>query len=164
VRKRKDRVYEDKPDGIISFDTYERKHTEYTKDEADLEDALIKINDKTDEYQKLGVVIHELAYYAKEIYQKATVDEKRILLSQIFTNLAQDGLEIKPNFTLAVQYLGDWMPKLNSDYEPEKILTTKGKSEDFASLSPIWLRRQDLSTSSRLFSVARIINNLTAFA
>ncbi len=143
-------MYEDKLDGIISLETYERKHSEYTRDEEALEDALIKINDKTDEYQQLGVVIHELAYYAKNIYEKANVDEKRLLLSQLFTNLAQDGLKIKPNFTLAAQYLGDWMPKLNSDYEPEKSLTTKGKTDDFASVSPIWLGGLDSNQDKQL--------------
>ncbi|MCC6934696.1 MAG: recombinase family protein [Candidatus Yanofskybacteria bacterium] len=140
VRRRKDRMYEDKIDGVITLEMYNRKFAEYTAEEGNFETSLAQVSDKSDEYQQLGVVVHELAYKAKQIYEVADVDEKRLLMSQIFTNLVKDGDEIKPNFTLAAKYLADWMPGLNEDYEPEKTLSVKGKAEVFTSAHPHWLR------------------------
>ncbi len=74
-----------------------------------------------------------------EIYKKATVDEKRLLLSQLFTNLVQNRYEIKPNYTSAAEYLANWVPKLNRDYELQKSIITKGETGDFMSASPSWL-------------------------
>ncbi len=78
-----------------------------------------------------------------EIYKKATVDEKRLLLSQLFTNLVQNRYEIKPNYTSAAEYLANWVPKLNRDYELQKSITTKRKTGDFTPASPSWLRGLD---------------------
>ncbi len=141
VRKRKDRMYEDKIDDVITLEMYNRKFAEYTTEEENLEISLAQISDKSDEYQQLGVVIHELAYKAKQIYEVANIDEKRLLISQIFTNLMQNGHEIKPKFTLAAKYLSNWMPELNRDYEPEKTLTTKEKTGVSTPVHPMWLRR-----------------------
>lgn len=141
IRRRKDLIYEDKIDGIISLETYNKKFSEYTTEENNLESSLSRISDNSDEYQNLGVAIHELAYQAKEIYKKATIDEKRLLMRQIFTNIVQDGHKIKPKFTLAAEYLSNWIPKLNQDYEPEKTLTTKEKTGVSTPVHPMWLRR-----------------------
>ena len=140
VRHRKDRLYEDKLDGQIAIDFYERKFAEYSEEEEELEASLAQINGYSDEYQQLGVVIHELAYKARQIYQRASVDEKRLLLSQLFTNLVQDGDRIRPNFTLAAQYLQDWMPKLNQDYELVKSSSTNAKDAALSASRTVWGR------------------------
>ena len=139
VRAQKDKYFEAKIDKQVPIDFCERKIAECIQEEETLEAALAKTSDKHDDYQKLGIAIHELAYKAKEIYEKATTDERRLLLSQLFTNLAQDGLKIKPEFTLAAEYLSSWVP-LNEDYELQKTLTTQGKTGTFVPASPAWLR------------------------
>jgi len=147
VRRRKDKVYEDKVDDQITPQFYKRKFEEYSQEEKNLEDALLKLNDQTDEYQQLGVAIHELAHNGLVIYQKADPDEKRLLMSQFFTNLIQDGHKIKPEYTLAAEYLANWMPKLNENYEPPKMASLKEKtpeSSDVVSFgSGGWIRTSD---------------------
>ncbi len=128
TRKRKDRLYEDKLDGKIDMAFYERKFNDYSVEEKTLEDALIKLNDYTDEYQQLGVAVHELAYKAKAIYEKADPEDKRILMTELFTNLIQNQYEIKPNYTEAANYLATWMPKLNKNYELQKSPSIKEKT------------------------------------
>ena len=128
VRRRKDGLYEDKLDSKIDVQFYERKFEEYSIEVKSLEDALIKLNDHTDEYIQLGAVIHELAFKAKAIYVKATLEEKRLLFSELFTNFIQNEYEIKPNYTLAADYLANWIPKLNENYEPPKSPSIKEKT------------------------------------
>lgn len=135
IRKRKDQIYEDKIDGIIPVELYQRKVAEYVKEEEALEEAIRKTRDSSDDYEEISVAIHKLAYKAKEIYEKATTDEKRLLLSQIFTNILQDGLQIKPEYTIHAQYLAKWTPKLNQDYELQKSVAARGKTGD---LSPVY--------------------------
>jgi len=50
----------------------------------------------------------------------------------------QDGLKIKPNYTLAAEYLATWALKLNKNYELEKSLTTKAKTGNLVPVSTVW--------------------------
>ena len=51
----------------------------------------------------------------------------------------QNGLEIKKNYTSTAQFLLEWIPKLNKDYELAKSKATKGKEVVFATSYPNWL-------------------------
>lgn len=139
ARKQKDKYYEAKINREAPLEYCERKITECTKEEEALEATLMRTGDKNDEFLQLGLAVHELARKSKEIYEKAAVDEKRLLLSQIFTNLIQDELKIKTKYTLAAEFLVKWIPKLNESYEPSKTLATKGEEVVFVTSSPIWL-------------------------
>jgi len=140
VRKRKDQIYEDKIDRKIPVEFYERKFGEYSEEETRLESTLVKLNDKADEYQQLGVAIHELAYKSKVIFEKVGIEDRRLLLSQMVTNLVQNGVTISPNYTKAAQFLSNWLPRLNADYELQKTQSLNRKGEVFASSSPVWRR------------------------
>lgn len=140
VRKQKDKYFDAKISKEVPVEFCERKIAELTADEEALEDTLIKTSDKSDEYQQLGIAIHELAYKSKEIYEKATVDEKRLLMSQLFTNILQNRLEIKPKYTEAAEFLNEWIPKLNEDYELQQTRSGKRKTGIFQPVSPVWLR------------------------
>jgi hypothetical protein len=99
-------------------------------------------DDKT-RYYEAGYKIHELAMKAGEIYRsnKASVDDKRLLLSYAFSNLVLNAEEIRPEYTPAFDFLVNWMPEVNSIFEPEKTLATKGKRDAFAPSHPIVLPR-----------------------
>src|SRR3989344_3314793 len=148
IRKQKDKYFEAKINEKAPLEFCERKIAECVEEESSLESALALASDKSDEFQQLRLVVHELAYKSKEIYEKATIDEKRLLFTQIFTNIVQDGLRIKPNYTLAAEYLATNMPKLNRDYERAKSHTTKGKEVVFATSSPVLCVGQDSNLRS----------------
>ena len=91
----------------------------------------------------MRLIIHELAFNAKEIYEQALTDEKRLLFAQLFTNFAQNVHEIKPNYNLACQYLLEWIPKLNEAYELKKSLVSPIQRSDFDSKYKTLLRTWD---------------------
>ncbi len=126
IRRQKDRYFEAKINREVDLEYCERKISECKIEEEVLESALVKVTSQSDEYQDLRLMIHELAFKSKEIYQKATVDEKKILMSQLFTNFTQDGYEVRPNYNLACEYLLEWTPKLNESYEQQKTLSKQG--------------------------------------
>ena len=133
------KIPEDKADKIGQLN-YWATLQKIKVEENTLESALDKVVNQSDEYQDIKIIVHELAFKGMKIYQKANVDEKRLLMSQLFTNFTQNCYEIKPNFNLACEYLVEWMPKLNEAYELQKTLTTKGKESTFALSHPVLLR------------------------
>ena len=129
VRKQKDKYFEAKIDKEVPLDFCERKIAELIREEEDLETALTRANDESDEELQIGLAVHELAYKSKDIYEIATNDEKRLLLSQLFTNLIQNEYEIEPKLTPAIEFLKKWMPILNNNfYEPQKSVNLGTKN------------------------------------
>ncbi len=62
-------------------------------------------------------------------------------------NFTQNRYEIRPNYTLAAEYLINWMPKLNTDYELNNMALTKEKTP--VSPDVISFGSTDIITSSR---------------
>ena len=143
VRSKKDKLYEAKINHEAPMEFFDRRIGELTTEEEALEGSLVHLGDKNDDYLQLGVAVHELAYKAREIYEKANIDEKRLLFSQLFTNLLQNGLEIRKEYTEATELLIEWVPKLNKDYELQKSQATKEKEMAFATSSPELRRERD---------------------
>src|ERR1035437_10294789 len=79
IRKQKDKYFEAKINKEVDLEYCERKIAECKAEESLLESALERVSDLSDEYQELRLIIHELAFKAREIYKKATVEEKRLL-------------------------------------------------------------------------------------
>lgn len=125
-------IYDDKLDGKIAPEFYERKFKQYTQEKENALDALNKLGQARTKYYEAGYSIHELAYKAKDIYlsPKATPERKRLLLSYVFAGSVLDDDKILPNYSLAFEFLAKWMPKINKNFEPEqntaKVLTFSG--------------------------------------
>jgi len=126
IRKQKDKYFEATINKVVPLEYCEKKIQECKVEEAVLESALDNVVSQSDDHQNLKLIIHDLAFKAKEIYEKANIDEKKMLLSQLFTNFSQNGYDIKPNYNLACEYLLEWMPRLNESYELQKTLDIKG--------------------------------------
>ena len=143
IRKQKDKYFEAKINREVDLDYCDKKIKECKEEEAELESLLNRVVTQSDEYQELRLVVHELAFKAKKIYEIADVDDKKLLLSQLFTNFSQNLYEIKPNYNLASEYLLEWVPKLNEVYEQQKTLSNT-MSKGFPAMthysSPILLR------------------------
>lgn len=142
AQRRLEAIYEDKIDKNITPEFYDRKFKEYTKEKKDATEALKKLNEGNTKYYQAGFALHELALNASKIYssKKATVEDKRLLLSKIFSNLSLDSSVIKPDYTLAFEFLKKWVPVLNNTFEPLEIVDTKGKEATFVTSHPIGLR------------------------
>lgn len=142
ITQRMKDMYEDKLDRRITNEFYDEKIKQYEEDKETLLNSLNKLENDNTEYYKVGFAIHELALRAKEIYlsEKATVEERRMLLSYAFSNISVLRGNIKVEYTKAFNFLAEWMPKLNMVLEPEKSITNKRRSEQFVTSEPILLR------------------------
>lgn len=136
-------AYKDKLDGKMPATLCEKMIAEsYDEKELAIE-ALGKLSKGRRAYYEAGYAIHELARHAVRIYKSpnAKEEQRRLLLSYIFSNMSLKGDEISPNYTFGFEFLTEWVPKLNSIFEPTKNGSTKRKEDVFTSSHPVLLRR-----------------------
>lgn len=145
AQRRIESIYEDKIDGKITLEFYDRKFKEYTQTKEEGLAALKKLDEGNTKYYQVGFAIHELASRAAEIYKspKASIEEKRLLLSKVFSNLSLNDLTIKPNYTFAFQFLLEWMPKVNATFELIKNGSSEEGNDELMLTNPVVLPRQD---------------------
>jgi hypothetical protein len=62
--------------------------------------------------------------------EKATVEDRRLLLSYVFSDLSFKAGNIRPNYTLAFEFLKEWVPTLNNTFELEEKASTEGQKDD----------------------------------
>jgi DNA invertase Pin-like site-specific DNA recombinase len=138
IQQRMKTMYDDKLDGRISAEFYDEKVTTFGQERETLSDALKKLNSDSTEYYKVGYAIHELALKASDIYksEKATIEERRLLLAYSFSNISVLKGEVIPEYTKAFNFLSTWMPKVNKILEPiQKTAETIISSGDLYSLT-----------------------------
>jgi len=141
--RRIENAYKDKLDEKTPTSLCEKIMAESIKEKEGAIDSLNKLSEDRTNYYEAGYAIHELALKAKDIYQskKATSEEKRLLLSYIFSNITLNEDKIKPNYTLAFDFLVNWIPKLNNTFEQEEFGLNKRKNRTFDPAYPVLLRR-----------------------
>lgn len=148
--KRIEGAYKDKLDGRMPPLLCEKLIKESTDEKEEAINSLAKLSESRYAYYQAGISIHELALNAKKIYEseKATTEEKRLLLSDIFSNLFLNEGNIEPKYTPAAEFLAEWMPKLKSNFELVEISNSRGEKEktgDFSSVCPVVRGRGDLN-------------------
>ncbi len=122
--RRIETAYKDKIDGRMPADLCKKVIDGSTQEKEDALSSLKRLTETRTAYYEAGFAIHELAMKSKEIYQsdKATNEDKRLLLSYVFSNnILEDG-KITPNYTLAFDFLSAWMPKVNRVFAQTKNL------------------------------------------
>ncbi|MCX6766832.1 MAG: recombinase family protein [Candidatus Moranbacteria bacterium] len=143
--KRIEEAYKDKLDGKMPATLCEKVMKDTAKEKEAAIEELKKLSKSRTAYYEAGFAIHELALKAKAVYEspKAKQDDKRLLLSYAFSNLALKADKISPNYTLAFEFMAEWMPKLNRTFELEEISINKAKKGISASPCPVLLPGQD---------------------
>lgn len=134
--RRLEMAYNDKLDGRMPAGICEKAMNGAINDKECATRELEKLGKGRKEYYEAGYAIHELACKARAIYEspKATTEDKRLLLSYVFSNMELGESKITPNYTLAFEFLTKWVPKVNATFEPEKNGNLKGKTEVLASV------------------------------
>ena len=98
VRKRMDRAYQDKLDGKIPDDFWERKMAEWTTEDRSIQDALGRLERPTTERLLTAQRTLELANKAYSLYLTRNPQEQAQLLKTVLLNCAVDGATIQPTY------------------------------------------------------------------
>jgi site-specific DNA recombinase len=92
VQIKVDRLYDDKLSGVISEDFWRNKHKTLILEQDDLEVQLDRLKTQDVKYFELGLNILKLVTQAKDIYEKRSLSEKRMLLRHLFESISlKDG-------------------------------------------------------------------------
>ena len=141
LQRRLERLYDDKIDGNIAEDFYQRKVDQYTSEKEEIMQGLEKHEAASTQYHELGASILDLAHQAKQIYlaDSCTVEDRRTLLSLVFSNLSLQGDKISVSYTKAFETLAQAAPAWNSTFEPQETRMNKTKTEACTPVSALLL-------------------------
>jgi DNA invertase Pin-like site-specific DNA recombinase len=141
-QRRLETVYEDKLDGKISAEVYEGLSKRYQEEKELATAEISRLNKGNKQYYEAGYAIHELASKAAEIYQskEATNEDRRALLSYVFSNIEINGKETDFIYSKAFDFLANWVPKLNLILELENSVENKRQNGTFVPSHPVLLR------------------------
>lgn len=155
LKQRLDKLYDDKLDDKISEDFYQRKYEEYSAELRNLDKSLSKVNNASLSYFELSLNFYDLSQRSTEIYNKASIEEKRSLIKVIFDSLTIDNGVLEWNYSKPFKMLYDAVQTTNSSkllkdkvkevriFEPEEKVDITGQSDTFMSLRPTLLPRLD---------------------
>jgi site-specific DNA recombinase len=98
VRRRIDQAYQDKLDGKIPEEFWERKMTEWTRDERSIQDALTRLEHPTKDRLLTAQRTLELANKAYSLYLKRDPEEQAQLLRMVLLNCAIGGASVQATY------------------------------------------------------------------
>jgi site-specific DNA recombinase len=98
VRRRIDQAYQDKLDGRIPEEFWERKMTEWTREERSIQDALARLEQPTNKQLLTAQRTLELANKAYSLYLTRNSEEQAELLRMVLLNCAIDGASVHPTY------------------------------------------------------------------
>lgn len=111
------KMYDDKLDGSITADMYDKKLKEYKEKQSAILDSMHLHNKADHNYHVTASLVLDLAKRAYEIFGRSETTEKRQIINFVFQNMKlKDGKlvwELKEPFNLIVQYADHpvWYPR-----------------------------------------------------
>lgn len=87
LQRRLDVLYDDRLDGRIPVEIWELKNKEIVEEQTEIQNQIKKMKTEEAKYFEIWLNILDLARRAREIYEKRSPAEKRLLLQYIFSNL-----------------------------------------------------------------------------
>lgn len=142
LQKRLDHLYNDRLDEKISSAFWEKKQKEITDEQAQLLEQINKLKSEEAKYFEIWLNILDLSRRAAEIYSKRSPEEKRLLLSCLFSNLTLKDKNVAYTLKKPVAVLAQRIQeKIDSEklLEPKKTLKDKRQKDSFESLHPALL-------------------------
>lgn len=122
-RNRIDTLYDDKVDGKITEDFYNRKYAEYDAELQKSKRDIHRLDEANKKYLNLGSAIFELAQASAKIYESCPSDvEKRELLNTVFSNLKVRDGNVVPDYQKGIALVAaraknnDWLGSMDSNH------------------------------------------------
>lgn len=143
LQSRLDILYNDRLDQKISTEAWEKKQSEINSEQAEIQEQISRIKNVETQYFEIWLNILDLAHRAREIYEKRSPEERRLLLSHIFSNLMLKDEKVLPVLTKPIEILaGRVQEKIDAQnkFELPKTVATKRQKGSNEPLCPELLR------------------------
>lgn len=136
-------LYEDRLDGRISSEMYDLKFKEKTAERDEIAKQIKRLSGENTEYIERSIDILELTQNAAEIFRTKSVDEQRVLLGDIFSNITLNGKHMTVTWREETEAIRNAVIKtkrlenyLEPSSDPSKLVLSEASRS-------IWLRRLD---------------------
>ncbi len=155
LKQRLDKLYDDKLDGKISEEFYQKKFIQYSEELKGVDKSLSKHTNASVKYFEVGMNFYDISQRAAEIFQRALLDQKRQLIRLVFEKLTLDEGKLEYIYTKPFQILHDAVAATNGSkvlkkvrrddeiFEPEEKIASIIQIDDFERYRPILLPRED---------------------
>lgn len=153
LQRRIDTLYNDRLDQKITNEFWEKKNKEILDEQSDIQEQVKKLKSEEAKYFEIWLNILDLARRAREIYEKRSPEQRRILLSHIFSNLVLIDDQAIPTLKKSVMTLSKRVQqKLDEEktFEQKKTVSTKRQKDSFESLCPALLPDLDSNQDTLL--------------
>lgn len=145
LQRRLDNLYNDRLDEKITPQFWEAKNKEILAEQEEIQEQLRRLKSEETKYFEMWLNIIDLALRAREIYERRSPEDRRLLLTYIFSNLVLKDQKVTYTLTPAVQKLAERVQErldTESSFEPKKTLTRKRQKNSSESLHPALLALQ----------------------
>lgn len=97
LQRRLDNLYNDRLDETITMDFWQKKQKDITDEQNAIQDQIKKLKSEEAKYFEIWLNILDLARRAREIYEKRSPAQRRVLLNHIFSSLtlSDEGADYK---------------------------------------------------------------------
>jgi site-specific DNA recombinase len=139
-----DTLYEDRLEGRISVEYYDGKFKDITDERKAVLEALERLTSSNTDYIEKGVEVLELTQRAAEIYQSKGEQERKALLSDIFSNIGLNGQVLVCEYKKEAAAVLDKVEKtkaLAATFEQDENGLVKDKDGFLEASRSIWLGR-----------------------
>jgi site-specific DNA recombinase len=111
ISRMDDGLYDDKLSGEITQLKYEEKHEQFIAQKTELREQLSKVDTSSGFLLEQRIVILRLSQKAAEIYQKRTPEQKRLIMSKLFSKLVLKGGVLSVEYTKFAEAIADRVQK-----------------------------------------------------
>ena len=147
-----DILYEDRLAERITSERYDEKYNAFKADFNDIEDQIMKLGVRSQHSLEKGIQILESAQVAIEAYKKLSANDKRKLLSQLFSNLTLFGKELEVSYTDQAKFIAEKVAKhkhIENNFRTDnKDFHNGGQSDLKKQLQTLWLGMRDSNPRS----------------
>lgn len=105
LQRRLDNLYDDRLDERITAEFWSKKQKDITDEQNALQDQIKALKSEEAKYFEIWLNILDLALRAREIYERRTPEQRRLLLAHIFSSLMLKDSEVDPVFKAPVAKL-----------------------------------------------------------
>jgi site-specific DNA recombinase len=117
ISRMDDMLYDDKLSGDISTEKYREKHEQFMKQQQDLTKQLDEVDASIDQRLEKRLVLLELSQKAAQIYSKKTAEQKRLIISKLFSNLTLKEGSLSVNYTKFANAIAERVQKTRNIME-----------------------------------------------
>ena len=155
LKQRLDRLYDDKLDGKITLEFYQKKFKQYSDQLKSIDKSLGNHTNASIKYFELGMNFYKLSQRSPDIYKSALLDQKRLLIRLVFEKLILVDEKLEYAYTKPFQLLHDAVVITNSSkmlkgvvlkeeiFEPQEKVDMTIQNGDFEAHRSILLPRED---------------------